>query len=111
MASLRVRKGDQVEMIGGKDRGQRGEVLKVDPIKQRVWVKGLNTVKRHEKNQQVQGAQRAETVGGIVERERSVHISNVALIDPDSNKRTRVGVTREDGKRKRVARRSGKAID
>ena len=76
----------------------------MDPKKSRVYVEGLNIVKRHQRPQQVPGAQRAETVGGVIEKEGPIHISNVMLIDPKDKKPTRVGVTREGGQRKRVTR-------
>jgi large subunit ribosomal protein L24 len=107
----RIRRNDEVIVIGGKDRGKTGKVLRVDPKKQKVIVEGLNIVKRHQRPQQVQGAQRAEQVGGVVEKEGPIHISNVMLIDPKEKKPTRVGVSREDGDRVRVARRSGAKID
>ena len=107
----RIRRDDQVVVIGGKDRGKTGKVLRVDPKKQKVYVEGLNIVKRHQRPQQVRGAQRAETVGGVVEKEGPIHISNVMLIDPKDKKPTRVGITREGGQRARVARRSGTKLD
>ena len=88
-----------------------GTVLRVDPEKQRVYVEGLNIIKRHQRPQQVRGAQRAETVGGVIEKEGPIHISNVMIIDPKDKKPTRVGVTREDGQRQRVTRRSGTSLD
>jgi large subunit ribosomal protein L24 len=109
--SRKIRRDDTVMVIGGKDRGKTGKVLRVDPGRQRVYVEGLNIVKRHQRPQQVRGAQRAETVGGVVEKEGPIHISNVMLVDPKENKPTRVGVLREDGKRVRVARRSGTRFD
>ena len=107
----KIRRDDHVIVIGGKDRGKTGKVLRVDPKKQKVFVEGLNIVKRHQRPQQVQGAQRAEQVGGVVEKEGPIHISNVALVDPKDKKPTRVSVTRDDGDRVRVARRSGAKID
>ena len=98
-------------MIGGKDRGKRGKVLRVDPTRGRVFVEGLNMVKRHTRPRQVAGAQRAEDVGGVIEKEGPIHISNVMLIDPKDGKPTRIGVEVEDGKRFRVARRSGTRLD
>jgi large subunit ribosomal protein L24 len=109
--AARIRRDDTVIVIGGKDRGKTGKVLRVDPKKQKVFVEGLNIVKRHQRPQQVQGAQRAEQVGGVVEKEGPIHISNVALIDPKDKRATRVSVTREDGDRVRVARRSGAKLD
>ena len=107
----RIVKGDEVIVISGKDRGKTGTVLRVDPKKQRVYVEGLNIVKRHQRPQQVRGAQRAETVGGVIEKEGPIHISNVMLIDPKDKKRTRVGITREGGSRARITRRSGTSMD
>jgi large subunit ribosomal protein L24 len=111
MGAAKIRRDDEVVVISGKDRGKSGRVLRVDPAKRRVYVEGLNIVKRHQRPQQVRGAQRAEQVGGVIEREGPIHISNVMLIDPRDKKPTRVGVTREDGRRSRVARRSGTALD
>src|SRR5437588_12757814 len=108
---VRIKTDDEVIVIGGKDRGKRGKVLRVDPKKGRVYVEGLNMVKRHQRPQQVAGAQRAETVGGVIEKEGPIHLSNVALADPKDGKPTRVGVEIVDGKRYRVARRSGTRID
>jgi large subunit ribosomal protein L24 len=107
----KIRKGDTVIVISGKDKGKRGHVLRVDPVRERCFVEGLNIVKRHERPQQVSGAQRAETVGGVIEKPGPIHISNVALLDPDSDRPTRVGIERDGDKRRRIARRSGKAID
>ena len=109
--AMKIRRDDEVTVISGKDRGKTGRVLRVDLAKDRVFVEGLNLVKRHERPHQVQGAQRAETVGGVIEKEGPIHVSNVMLIDPKDHKPTRVGVEREDGKRYRVARRSGTRID
>ena len=109
--AARIKTDDEVIVIGGKDRGKRGKVLRVEPKRGRVYVEGLNIVKRHQRPQQVRGAQRAETVGGVVEQEGPIHISNVMLIDPKDKKPTRVGVTREGGTRTRVARRSGAELD
>jgi large subunit ribosomal protein L24 len=110
-AAPKIRRDDEVIVISGKDRGKRGRVLRVDPKHQRVYVEGLNLVKRHQRPRQVRDAQRAETVGGVIEREGSIHVSNVMLIDPKEGRPTRVGVDREDGKRYRVARRSGQRLD
>jgi large subunit ribosomal protein L24 len=108
---VRIRSDDQVIVISGKDRGKTGRVLRVDRAKERVYVEGLNIIKRHERPRQVRDVQRAESVGGVIEREGPIHVSNVALVDPKDNKPTRVGVVREDGKRYRVARRSKTKID
>ena len=106
-ASLKIRRDDTVVVIGGKDRGKTGKVLRVDPKKQRVYVEGLNMIKRHQRP----SALNPNAEAGVIEREAPIHVSNVALIDPKENKPTRVGVKREGGKRFRVARRSGQQID
>jgi large subunit ribosomal protein L24 len=107
----RVKTGDEVIIVGGKDRGKKGKVLRVDPAKQRVYIEGLNMIKRHEKPRQVAGAQRAEQVGGVIEKEGPVHLSNVMLADPKDGKPTRMGVEIQDGKRYRIARRSKTRLD
>jgi len=107
----RIKSGDEVIVIGGKDRGKRGRVLRVDPAKNRLYVEGLNIVKRHQKPRQVAGAQRAEQVGGVIEQEGPIHASNVMLLDPKDGKPTRLGMAFEDGKRYRVTKRSGTRID
>ncbi len=107
----RIKTGDEVIIIGGKDRGKKGKVLRVEPGKNRLYVEGLNIIKRHQRPQQVAGAQRAEQVGGVIEREGPIHISNVMLVDPKDGKPTRLGVEIEDGKRYRIARRSGTRLD
>ncbi len=107
MASrVKIRRDDTVVVIGGKDRGKTGKVLRVDPKAERVFVEGLNIVKRHSKP-------RPGTTdpGGVVEKEGPIHISNVMLLDPQDNKPTRVGISREDGKRFRVAKKTGKRLD
>jgi large subunit ribosomal protein L24 len=110
--AAKIRRDDTVIVIAGKDRGKTGRVLRLDLKKHKVYVEGLNIVKRHMRPQQVRDAQRAEQVGGVIEKEGPIHISNVMLVDPKENKPTRVGVERdEDGTRRRVARRSGARID
>jgi len=109
--AVKIRRDDEVVVISGKDRGKTGTVLRVDPKRHRVYVEGLNIVKRHQRPQQVRGAQRAESVGGVVEKEGPIHISNVMLIDPKDKKPTRVGVARDGGSRSRVTRRSGTSLD
>jgi large subunit ribosomal protein L24 len=105
---LRIRKDDQVMVIGGKDAGKTGRVVRTEPKKQRVYVEHLNMVKRHERPRPTQDTQRAAQVGGIVEKEGPIHVSNVMLLDPKDNKPTRVGVRRDKGgKRERFAKRSG----
>jgi large subunit ribosomal protein L24 len=107
----RIRTDDEVVVIGGKDRGKRGKVLRVEPKKNRVYVEGLNMIKRHTRPRQVAGAQRAEQVGGVIEKEGPIHLSNVMLVDPADGKPSRVGIELEDGKRLRIARRSGRRLD
>jgi large subunit ribosomal protein L24 len=107
----RLKTGDEVIVIGGKDRGKRGKILRVDPKHQRVYIEGLNMIKRHQRPRQVAGAQRAEQVGGVIEREGPIHVSNVMLADPREGKPTRVGIELQDGKRLRIARRSGVRVD
>jgi large subunit ribosomal protein L24 len=109
--AAKIRRDDQVVVISGKDRGKTGRVLRVDRSKSKVYVEGLNIVKRHQRPQQVPGAQRVETVGGVIEKEGPIHISNVMLIDPKDNKPTRVGISREGGQRMRVTRRSQSKLD
>jgi large subunit ribosomal protein L24 len=109
--SARIKTDDEVIVIGGKDRGKRGKVLRVEPKRNRVYVEGLNIVKRHQRPRQVAGAQRAEQVGGVIEKEGSIHISNVMLVDPRDGKPTRIGIEVEGGKRLRIAKRSGSRLD
>jgi large subunit ribosomal protein L24 len=109
--AARIKSGDDVVVVGGKDRGKRGKVLRVEPKKDRLYVEGLNMVKRHQKPRQVAGAQRSEQVGGVIEKEGPIHISNVMLYDPREHKPTRLGVEIEEGKRYRIARGSGTRID
>jgi large subunit ribosomal protein L24 len=109
---MRIRKGDEVIVTGGKDRGKTGTVKAVDPKRQRVYVEGLNIVKKAMRPQTLRDTQRQSNLeGGIVEFEGPIHVSNVSLLDPADGKPTRVGITFEDGGRKRVARRSGTVID
>jgi large subunit ribosomal protein L24 len=108
---LKVRSGDEVQVMAGKDRGKSGRILRVEPANERVYVEGLNMVKRHMRPQQVADTQRGQTVGGVIEREGPIHVSNVMLLDPRDHKPTRVGIEREDGKRYRVAKRSGTRLD
>jgi large subunit ribosomal protein L24 len=104
----RIRKGDQVMVISGKDRGKTGTVLAVMPKKERVTVEGLNMIKRHQRPTQTAAGTRG---GGVIEREGPIHVSNVMLVDPKDGKPTRVGIAIEDGKRLRVAKRSGAHLD
>jgi large subunit ribosomal protein L24 len=107
---MKVRSGDQVEVISGKDRGKSGRVLRVEPKRQRVYVEGLNMVKRHTRPQTVSGAQSEQALGGVIEREGPIHVSNVMVLDSKGN-RTRIGIQREDGRRFRVARSTGARMD
>ena len=107
MPGLRIRKNDTVVVISGKDRGKRGRVIEVMPKAGRVRVEGVNKVKRHTRPNPQKNVK-----GGIVERENPVHVSNVALVDPKTEKPTRIKMTvLGDGSRSRVAKRSGMAID
>jgi large subunit ribosomal protein L24 len=103
----RIKADDTVVVISGKAAGKTGKVLRVDPKKQRVYVEGLNMVKRHQKPQQVGRGQ----VGGVIEKEGAIHLSNVMLADPKDGRPTRVRIEVIDGKRHRIAARSGARID
>ena len=111
MGALKIRRDDTVQVISGKDKGKTGKVLRVEPKKNRVYVEGLNIHKRHIRPRSIRDAQRAEQVGGVIEQEGPIHISNVMLVDPNSNKPTRVGIKREGGERKRIGKKSGQEID
>lgn len=101
----RIRKGDTVIVTTGKDKGRTGEVLRVIPAKNRVLVQGVNMAKRHVKP-------RMGDPGGIQDREATIHVSNVAHVDPDTNQPTRIGFrVLEDGRKVRFAKRSGEQID
>ena len=101
----KYRKGDDVIVITGKDKGKTGSVLKIIPANERLVVQGVNVVKRHTRPTQT-------NPGGIVEKEASIHVSNVAHLDPDSNKPTRVGFKFLEGNKKvRIAKRSGEMLD
>jgi large subunit ribosomal protein L24 len=106
---VRIKTDDEVIVIGGKDRGKRGKVLRVDPKRDRVYVEGLNMVKRHQRPKQT--GPTAQQQGGVIEKEGPIHISNVMPIDPRDGKPTRVAIQLEDGKRVRIARRSGARLD
>ena len=106
MRKRKIRKDDEVIVLTGRDKGKRGAVLRVVTKTDRVLVEGVNVTKRHVKPTQ------ADPQGGIVEREAPIHISNVALIDPESDRPTRVRYKNlEDGRKVRVAARSGEVID
>ena len=103
--AAKIKKGDRVHVLAGRDRGSRGEVLSVNPKENRAVVQGVNMVKRHQKPRGLNAP------GGIQEKEASIHLSNLALIAPASDKPTRVGFkTLDDGKKVRVAKRSGEVI-
>lgn len=109
--SMRIKTDDQVILTSGKDAGKTGRVVRTDPQKRRVYVEGLNMIKRHERPRSGTDMSKSQA-GGIVEKEGPIHASNVMLLDPKSNKGTRVGVRRDDGgKRVRYAKSSGAAID
>ena len=106
MRKRKIRKDDEVIVLTGRDKGKRGAVLRIITKTDRVLVEGVNVTKRHVKPTQT------EPQGGIVEREAPIHISNVALIDPENDRPTRVGYkTLQDGRKVRVATRSGEVID
>jgi large subunit ribosomal protein L24 len=110
--AMRIRADDHVVVIGGKDRGKTGRVVRTDPKRRVVYVEGLNIVKRHQRPRSVKDAQRGGEVGGIVEKEGPIDVSNVMLLDPQDNKPTRVGVRRGDaGTRERYSKRTGTSID
>ena len=105
---MKIRTDDEVIVIAGKDRGKTGKVIRTDPKRQRVYIEGLNMVKRHQRPV----AGRPNMQVGVIEKEGPIHVSNVALVDPKTKKPTRVGVTRnEQGQRVRVTRRSGTELD
>lgn len=111
MGAMKIRKGDTVQVVSGKDRGKSGTVLRVDAAKSRVYVEGLGIIKRHIRPSPVPGASAEQTAGGVIASEGPIHVSNVSLIDPKDGKPTRVGIVREDGRRIRVAKRSGERLD
>lgn len=103
--AARIRKGDEVIVTSGRDKGKKGNVLRVMSDENRVLVQGVHMVKRHQRQSQTQQ-------GGIVEMEASIHVSNVSLIDPDGGEASKVGFrTLEDGRKVRFAKRSGEVID
>ncbi len=108
MGKLKIRTDDRVVVISGKDKGKVGRVTRVDPKRERVYVEGMNIVKRHQRP--IPGRPNMEV--GVIEKEGAIHISNVALADPRDDKPTRVGVRRtEQGGRMRVTKRSGTELD
>jgi len=105
MPKLKIKKGDNVVVISGRDKGKAGEVLRVFPADARVIVQGVHLAKRHTKP-------RMGDPGGIVEKELTIHVSNIAYVDPQTGKPTRLGYKKlDDGRKVRVARRSGEVID
>ena len=100
---FKIKKGDQVVVITGRDKGKKGEVLEVVRAESRVRVQGVNMVKRHRRATQ-------NDAGGIISMEAPLHVSNVAHLDPESGAATRVGFEVKDGNKVRVAKRSGKAL-
>jgi large subunit ribosomal protein L24 len=102
--AAKIKKGDKVVVLAGRDKGRSGEVIEVRPADDRVLVRGVNVVARHQR-------QTAAQQGGIIRKEAPIHISNVALADPKDGKPTRIGFKTEKGLKIRVARRSGEKID
>jgi large subunit ribosomal protein L24 len=103
--AARIKKGDRVVVIAGRDKGRGGEVLQVLPKENRALVRGVNMVKRHQK-------QSASQEGGIISKEAPIHLSNIAMADPTDGKATRVGFrVQDDGRKVRVAKRSGEVVD
>lgn len=104
MALAKIKKGDHVIVLAGRDKGKHGEVIEIRPKDDRALVRGVNMVRRHQR-------QTAQEEGGIISKEATIHLSNLALEDPRDGKPTRVGVkVLEDGKKVRVAKRSGEVI-
>jgi large subunit ribosomal protein L24 len=104
MSAAKIKKGDNVIVLAGRDKGKRGEVFQVMPKEERALVRGVNMVRRHQK-------QSAQEQGGIVSKEASIHLSNLALEDPKDGKPTRIGFkTLQDGRKVRIAKRSGEVI-
>jgi large subunit ribosomal protein L24 len=105
--AMKLRRGDTVQVMSGKDSGKRGRVLRVEPKRNRLYVEGLNIVKRHQRPRSLKDTQRGGKVGGVIEKEGPIHASNVMIVDPRENKPTRVGIERTaDGGRDRVTKRS-----
>ena len=103
--AAKIRKGDKVVVLTGRDKGRTGEVIEMRPAEGRALVRGINMVKRHQR-------QTAQQEGGIISKELAVHLSNIALADPKDGKPTRVGFKiQADGKKIRIAKRSGAEID
>jgi large subunit ribosomal protein L24 len=109
--SNKIRRGDRVKVLAGKDKGHVGAVIRVDKEKNKVFVEGAMIQKVSSKMQQMREASKGQNIGGIIEREGPIHVSNVALVDPKDNKATRVTVVREDGNRSRRSARTGSKLD
>src|SRR6476661_1082780 len=98
--ALKIRRGDTVQLMSGKDSGKQGRVLRVEPRKSRLFVEGLNIVKRHQRPRSMKDTQRGGKVGGVIEKEGPIHVSNVMLVDPKEGKPTRGAIARgPDGER------------
>jgi large subunit ribosomal protein L24 len=104
--AMKIRRGDTVQVMAGKDSGKQGKVLRVDPKKNRLYVEGLNVVKRHQRPRSLKDTQRGGQVGGVIEKEGPIHASNVMIVDPKGGKPTRISIERGDGGRERIAKRS-----
>ena len=105
---MKIRRDDEVIVIAGKDKGKTGKVIRTDPQKDRVYVGGLNMVKRHQRPNPA----RPNAQVGVIEKEGPIHVSNVALLDPKDKKPTRISIRRgDDGSRMRVTKRSGTELD
>ena len=103
--AAKIKKGDKVVVLAGRDKGKTGEVIKMMPDDNKALVRGVNMVRRHQRQTQTQE-------GGIIAKEAPIHLSNVAIVDPKDGKATRVGFkTNDDGSKVRVAKRSGDLID
>src|SRR3954465_5629219 len=107
--AMKIRKDDTVLVTGGKDRGKTGRVLRTEPRKQRVFVEGLNMVKRHQRPRSIKDTQKGAEAGGISEKEGPTHVSKVMLLDPTDSKPTRVGIRAKDGNRERYSKRTNEA--
>jgi large subunit ribosomal protein L24 len=107
----KIRSGDNVQVMSGKDAGKRGRVLRVEPRRNRLYVEGLNMVKRHQRPRSLKDTQRGGQVGGVIEKEGPIHISNVMILDPKDDRPTRIGIERGgEGGRERVTRRSSSKL-
>lgn len=105
MAKLKLKKGDKVVVLAGRDKGKRGEIVKVFPSENRAVVQGVNTVRRHQR-------QTPNQEGGIISKEAPIHLSNLAIEDPKDGEPTRIGYKiLDDGRKVRYAKRSGEVID